>query len=310
MVMSIQPFDVVTGAFGYTGRYIAGALLARGRGVRTLTQHPERRSLFDGSVAVFPLDFDPAHLVQALRGADVLYNTYWVRFNRGAVTFDRAVEQCATLFDVAAAAGVRRIVHVSVTNADPRSPLPYFRGKGQADAALRACGVPYAILRPALVFGLEDILLNNIAWCLRRLPVVGLPGDGHYPVQPVFAGDLGLLAAEAGEQSQRIEIDAVGPERFSYRSLVGLLASAVGSHARVVGLPPRLALLAANLLGMLNRDVMLTAGEVAGLSRGLLVSAQPPRGVTRFSDWVRGHGTQLGRSYRSELAAHYATRSG
>ena len=308
--MSTHQFDVVTGAFGYTGGYIARTLLARGRGVRTLTHHPERRAGFDGAIEVLPLDFDPDRLAEALRGADILYNTYWVRFDHGGVTFDRAVEQCRALFAAAAAVGVRRIVHFSVTNADPDSPLPYFRGKGRVEAALRGCGVPHAILRPALVFGIEDILLNNIAWCLRRLPLLGLPGNGRYEVQPVFAGDLGRLAVEAGEQSASTAADAVGPERMDYRSLVDLIAQAVGSRAKIAGLPPRLTLLAAGLLGIVNRDIMLTADEVAGLTGGLLVSAGPPTGVTRFTDWIAANGAQLGRYYRSELAAHYDGRSG
>ncbi|MEK7214154.1 MAG: NAD(P)H-binding protein [Chloroflexota bacterium] len=308
--MSTKPFDVVTGAFGYTGRYIARTLLERHRTVRTLTHHPERSSLFGGAVTAHPLDFERDRLAEALQGADVLYNTYWVRFNRGAVTFDRAVQQCGALFDAAAEVGVRRIVHISVTNADPASLLPYFRGKGQVEAALRACGLPYTILRPALVFGPEDLLLNNIAWCLRLLPVVGLPGSGDYPIHPVFAGDLGTLAADAGNESGCSEIDAVGPEVYSYRSLVLQIAAAAGSHAKVISVPPWLALAACGLLGMVNRDVMLTADEMAGLTRGLLVSHDPPRGTTRFSDWVRANGATLGRSYRSELAAHYAGPAG
>lgn len=178
--------NVVTGAFGYTGKHIARHLLDIGKQVRTITGHPDRDNPFGGRVPAFPFNFDnPAALVKNLRGATTLYNTYWVRFNRGRVSFDTAVENTRKLISACVDAGVQRIVHVSITNASADSPLPYFRGKGLLETEIIQSGLSYAIIRPTVIFGPEDVLINNIAWLLRRFPVFAVPGAGDCRLQPV-----------------------------------------------------------------------------------------------------------------------------
>ena len=305
-MMDQNKLSVVTGAFGYTGKYIARRLLEQDSRVRTLTRTPASRSPFGDQVDVRPLDFaDPAGLVASLEGADTLYNTYWVRFARGGVTHDTAVENSRALFRAAVQAGVRRVVHVSITNATEDSPLPYFRGKALVERAVRESGLTYAIVRPTVLFSTEDILINNIAWFLRRSPVFPIAGRGRYPVQPVFVGDVARLAAEAGMGVDDVAIDAVGPETFTFEEMVRLLARRVGSRARLVRTPPSAALLAARMAGRLVRDVVLTQDELDGLMAGLLVSSDPPTAPTRFSEWLEAEGASLGQHYASELARHY-----
>ena len=298
--------DVVTGAFGYTGRYITRELLARGRRVRTLTGHPHRPNPFDVDIEVYPYAFDdPPRLVEALRGADTLYNTYWIRFPKGARTFARAVEHTRVLFQAARDAGVRRVVHVSITNPAEDSALPYFRGKALCEKALKESGLSYGILRPTVIYGREDILINNIAWFLRRFPVFGIPGDGQYRVQPIYVEDMARLAVALGEQEENVIVDAVGPEVFTFDELVRVLREAVGSRARLLHLPPRLAWAAAQIVGWFVGDVILTWNEVRGLMANLLVSDAAPTGETRFTQWVRENAAWLGRRYASEVARHY-----
>ena len=187
--------NVVTGAFGYIGRYITRHLLEQGGSVRTITTHPDKPNPFGEAVQAFPYNFDqPDQLIDSLRGASTLYNTYWIRFNYGGDTFEKAVRNTATLFECAKEAGVGRIVHISVTQASAKSDLPYYRGKAQQEQALANCGVPYSIVRPTLVFGKEDILVNNIAWLIRKFPVFPIFGSGQYKVQPVFVEDLARIA--------------------------------------------------------------------------------------------------------------------
>jgi nucleoside-diphosphate-sugar epimerase len=297
--------DVVTGAFSYTGGHIAEALLERGRSVRTLTRRPPDAShpLAD-RVEVAPLAFDDS-LATSLAGADTLYNTYWIRFERGEATFARAVANTALLFDAAKRAGVRRVVHVSVANPSLDSPLPYFRGKAETEEALRECGLSSAIVRPTLVFGPEDVLLNNIAWALRRLPVFLVADDGGYQVQPVSVRDTARICVEAGRADEDVLVDAAGPERLSYEALVRLIARAARARVRVVHAPPRVALAVARLAGRLLRDVVVTKEELDGLRAGLLVSEEPPRGTDRIGPWLEQHGAELGRSYTSELARNF-----
>ena len=307
-------FDVVTGAFGYTGRYIARQLLAaERRPVRTLTGRPAAAIAavdpFGGRVAALPFNFDrPELLTESLRGADTLYNTYWVRFDAGDITFDRAVANSRILFQAAQTAGIRRIVHISITNPDAHSPLPYFRGKGLVEQALQESGLSYAIIRPALVFGAGDILLNNIAWLLRRFPAFAVAGDGQYQAQPVYVDDLAALAVAAGPGTDNAVVDAVGPETYTFDELVRLIAGNIRCPARIVHLPPMWVLLLARLLGLLLRDVALTREEIAGLAANLLTSPNPPQCPTRLSEWLAENGSNLGRAYASELGRHYRGR--
>ena len=297
---------VVTGAFSYTGKYIARELLAEGHTVRTLTGHPRPSDHLSREVETFPLDFtNTQSLAQALHGADCLFNTYWIRFPRRRLTFATAVANTRTLIDAAMEAGVRRIVHVSITNASSASPLPYFRGKGLVEEAIAGSGLSYAILRPTLIFGVEDILLNNIAWAVRRFPIMPIPGDGTYELQPISVEDRASLAVDSAKGEGRAVMDAVGPERYSYEGLVRLVADVLGKRPWLLKLPEEVALGLSRVLGLLLRDTMLTRDEVKGLTSNLLVSDEPPLGTASLRAWLQEHVDALGRRYASEVARHY-----
>ena len=297
---------VVTGAFGYTGGYVARRLIDQGVRVRTLTRRPAGLNSLGGLVEAVPLDFsDPDGLRRSMQGAGVLYNTYWIRYEHGQMTFDHAVENTRTLFEAAEKAGVSKIVHFSVTNASIGSKLPYFRGKGQVEAMLVGLGIPYAIIRPTLVFGVGDLLLNNMAWALRRFPVFPVYGNGDYPVQPVYVEDVAVQAVEAGSQSENSVVDSAGPDTFSFEELLRLLASAVGIRRWLVHTPPSVGLTLTRLVGLLMRDVALTRDEVDGLMAGLLTSAVAPTGTTRLSDWLKDNAGGLGRRYVSEIRRNF-----
>ncbi len=299
-------FDVVTGAFSFTGRFIARRLLAEGRPIRTLTNHPQRPGAEEIPVEVAPLQFiNRAALVESLRGADVLYNTYWIRFPHGATYFGDAVANTQTLMSAAAEAGVRRVVHISVSNPSTNSPLAYYAGKAHAEAVVRDSGLQWAIVRPTLIFGAGDILINNIAWLLRRMPAFVMPGSGAYGLQPVAGEDVAEIAFWAARQTDNLIVDAAGPDIISYAELVEGVAIAVARKPRYVHLPPALTVMAGKLVGLFVRDVILTREELAGLMDGLLVSEEEPRGKARIDDWLLRTSESLGLSYASELDRHF-----
>ena len=296
----------VTGSFSYSGKYITHRLLERGEEVVTLTGHPDRPDPFDGKVKAYPLHFnDESELATSLNGVHTLYNTYWVRFDSGENTQPRAVENTRKLVEAAVSAGVQRIVHISITNPSPDSRLPYFWGKAANEQAVIESGLSYAILRPTVLFGTEDILINNIAWLLRRFPFFALPGDGTYRLQPVFVDDLAKLAVDVGYAQENILWDAVGPDIFTFEEMVRLIAHTLGLNRGLLHVPPRLALAAAQFLSAFVGDVMLTPEEVEGLMAGLLVSEEPPRCKTRLADWLEENKESVGTSYASELKLHY-----
>lgn len=303
--MSTEELNVVTGAFGFSGRSITRRLLASGKQVLTLTSKPAEGEFAD-KVEVAPFDFDhPGRLAESMKGASVLYNTYWIRFPHGNLTFDKAVENSRVLIKAAKDAGVRRIVHVSIANPCLDCPLPYYRGKALVEQAIHESGLSYAILRPAVLFGDQGILINNIAWFLRHLPVFATPGNGEYRMQPIYVEDLADLAVGYGAGDENVTVDAIGPEKYTFNEWLKIIGDAVGSHPLIMHLPPGLVFLATSVIGRMVGDVVLTSDEVKGLMADLLVSDQPPNAPTPLTDWMRENSSWLGTHYMSELKRHY-----
>jgi len=298
--------DVVTGAFGYIGKYIARALLDQGHRVCTITTHPGKPNPFGKQVEAFQYSFDnPRQLVETLRGTSTLYNTYWIRFPYDGQTFETALAKTRILFECARKAGVGRIIHISVTQASIHSALPYYRGKGIQEAYLKESGIPFSIIRPTLVFGKEDILVNNIAWLIRRFPVYPIFGSGSYRVQPVFVEDLARIAIEYSKGPGNLAIDAIGPEVFTFEQFVRLIALKTGRKVLVVKTSPRIGIFLGKLVGLFLRDVILTDDELKGLMSELLTSTQAPNAPTRFTDWLEQNSATLGSAYSSEIARHF-----
>ncbi|HMV28361.1 MAG TPA: NAD(P)H-binding protein [Anaerolineales bacterium] len=297
----------VTGAFSYSGKYIAKRLLEKGEEVITLTNHPNRPNPFNGKIQAFPLNFaNETELTKNLQGVDVLVNTYWVRFDKGTNTQPQAVENTKALVRAAVKAGVKRIVHISIANPSADSHLPYYWGKAANEKAVTESGMSYAILRPTvLVGGGEDILINNIAFLLKRFPIFFVPGDGQYGIQPVHVEDLAKLAVEGVYSKENYVIDAVGPDSYTFKGLIELVRDTIGAKSLLISMPPRLALLAAQFLSLFVNDVILTPEEVDGLMGNLLVSKEPAHGKTLFKNWLKENREIVGATYASELKKHY-----
>lgn len=301
---------VVTGAFSYTGKYTTRLLLEHGCNLRTLTNHRGRENPFGDRVEVFPYNFNqPERLEESLQGADTLINTYWVRFPHRGVTYDTAVHNTLALITAARQAGIRRMVHVSIANPSLDSPLGYYRGKARLEEAVRQSGMTYAIVRPTVIFGREDILINNIAWFVRRFPVLGIPGDGRYGIQPIYVEDMAAMLADAAMREDSFTRDAAGPETYTFEELVRLIASSLRRRAGTLHLPAPLAYLATRLVGAWVRDVVLTWDEYRGLMSNLLVSREPPAGTSSLRKGLEENCEHIGARYVSELSRHFRSAS-
>ena len=306
MAEKVKSVNAVTGAFGYTGKYIARRLLKLGEPVITLTGHPDQTNEFGALVKAFPFRFDsPELMAESLAGVRVLYNTYWVRFDHGNTTHERAVTNTRALLRAVEIAKVERVVHISITNPNLQSTLPHFRGKALLEEEIRNASFSHAIIRPTVVFSVGDILINNIAYLLRRAPLFIIPGTGQYRLQPIYAEDLAGIAVDAAHSSGNMTIDTVGPEIFSFEELVRLIATTVRSHAFLMHGPPGVVRAAVRVLGAVLHDVVLTRDELEGLMANLLVSNSAPTGSMRLSSWLAENAAGLGTSYASELRRHY-----
>jgi uncharacterized protein YbjT (DUF2867 family) len=306
LVTETPELNVVTGAFSYTGKYITQRLLSMGEKVKTLTGRSDLKNPFGSQVTTSPFNFDnPSLLTESLQGVTTLYNTYWVRFSHGQVTFDRAIENTKTLIKAAEAADVQRIVHVSITNPSEESPFPYFRGKALVEKAIIHSKLSYATIRPAVIFGTEGILINNIAWLLKRFPIFAVFASGDYRIQPVFVEDVAEIAVSAGHMDDNVIVDAVGPEIFTFDELVRLIANKINSQAKIVHVRPGLALFLARLIGYAVRDVVITRDEISGLMSNLLISEGQPTSPTRFSEWISHNAKRVGTRYISGLRRSY-----
>ena len=300
-----KPLHVVTGAFGYSGRWVAHHLLKSDARVRTLTNAVGRDDPFDGRVEVHGLDFnDTERLVESLRGAEVLYNTYWVRYNKREHRFahNTAVENTRRLFEAARLAGVKRVVQFSVANPTKAPNWTYFERKVKVETMLKESGLSYCILRPTVLFGgHRNVLINNIAWMLRRFPVFGVFGFGNYPIQPVHVEDVAEVAVAQGRLTEHTVVDVTGPETFRYKDYIRHMVNAMGLRRLIIPVPPLAAWLFGRALGVFLQDDVITRAEIKGLRQGLMASSAPPNGTRRFSEWIAEHGASFGNRYQNDL---------
>jgi uncharacterized protein YbjT (DUF2867 family) len=303
----VKEIQAVTGAFGFAGKYITKALLEKGIDVLTLTNSPGRTHPFGDKIIIRPLNFDNfEELVSSLKGVSVLYNTYWIRFNysKGKLLFQhaQAAKNTARLFEAAKEAGVKHIVHISIANPSEDSPYEYYMWKAKLEKSLSELGVPYTIIRPAVIFGNEDILINNLAWSLRKLPVFAVFGTGQYKMQPVFVEDLARLAVESGQSNDSKTIDAAGPELYTYLELIKMLCNVLQKKKIILKLPTPLVYYASKIIDLFTGDILLTKDEINMVRDNLMYSKQPPLCTTKLSEWCAQNIATLGTKYASEIA--------
>ena len=182
---------------------------------------------------------------------------------------------------------MRRVVHVSITHPSADSPYPYFRGKAAVELALADLGLSHAVLRPSILFGGNGVLINNIAWLLRRMPVFAVGGTGSYRVRPIHVDDLARLAVRAADIGARPRSstpwDPTGRPSSNSCTTSG---HEVGSRSRVICVPGPLIPPAARVLGLALRDTLLTTEEYEAMAEGLADTDGPATGEISLMQWI------------------------
>ncbi len=293
----------VTGAFGYSGKYVAKILLKKNIKVMTLTNSMHKNNPFGGKIEVKPLDFkNQLNLEKSLIGTNTLINTYWVRFNHKKFNHNKAVENSKILFNSAKNAGVNKIVHVSITNPNIKSELEYFKGKAELENYLKNIKIKHSIVRPAVLFGGKDILINNIAWMIRKLPVMGVFGKGDYKIQPIYVKDFAEILVKESLNSENKIINAIGPESFTYIELIKTIMQIIEIKKPVLKVRPVIAYIVGKIIGKIKNDVTITKPEIRGLMQNLLYVNSAPTGKTKLTDWAKQNKKTIGKKYANELS--------
>ncbi|HZW36398.1 MAG: complex I NDUFA9 subunit family protein [Deltaproteobacteria bacterium] len=239
---------LVTGGTGFVGTHVCRALIARGFLPRLLVREgSEGRIPADvrSACRVTPGDITNRESVEyAVQGTMAVVHLVGIirESPRQDVTFERLhVDATRNVVDAARRWEVSRLIHMSALGAGARpvKPAGYFDTKGRAEELVRQSGIPWTIFRPSVIFGPGDQFLGELAGILRIAPVVPVPGDGSYRLQPVFIGDVakGFTDALLSSGTEGKVFEVGGPERFSYNELLDKVAASVGRRARKVHVP-------------------------------------------------------------------------
>ncbi|HXR24984.1 MAG TPA: NAD(P)H-binding protein [Candidatus Binataceae bacterium] len=246
----------IAGGSGFIGRAIVRRLAAiPGLTVRVLTRDPVKarvRLAAEGKVDFVSADVnDPARLATVIAGADTIINAvqfdgYPIEKPSRGLTFNR-VDYGGTVSLIAAtkAAGVPNFIYISGAAADERSPNPAFRAKGRAERALRDAGLAFTILRPSLVYGPEDRVVNGLAKAIRMMPVMVVPGSGQQKLRPLLVDDLAACVALAiGGRGRNGIYEVGGPDPMTFDELVRLVMEITGHKRPIIHVPENLLLVA------------------------------------------------------------------
>lgn len=236
----------ITGAHSFTGRYVAEILLGKGASIVNLTNHPNRNwKIHSPRITDHQLLFQKEHLVNTLKGCDALVQTYWVRFDDTlGISRETVTQNSKLLIDCAREAGVKKVVFTSHTQTSVDSPFPYIREKAKVEKYLKESGLGWGIVKPCAIFGRtpeESIMINNMCYLIKRFPFFPLPGDGNYYFQFVHAQDMAELIVGCLQSDKNYEIDAVGPDKVSFKAIVEHCAKTFGTRCRpITGINKRL----------------------------------------------------------------------
>jgi uncharacterized protein YbjT (DUF2867 family) len=255
----MQGLVTVFGGSGFIGRYAVRALAQAGWRVRVAVRHPnhapELKVMGDvGQIELVQANVrDAASVARALQGATACVNLVGRLYEAGPQNFDRIHHQAARdIALAAAAAGVTRFVQMSALGADPASSSQYARTKAEGEAAVRAALPSAVILRPSVVFGIEDGFFNRFAGMAAVSPALPLIGGGKTLFQPIYVGDVGAAIASAlTDEAAGRTYELGGPGVYSFRQLMEILLKETLQTRVLVPLPFSVAGVLGSVAGLL-----------------------------------------------------------
>jgi len=307
----------ITGANSYTGRYISKILLAStdtNFKIRNLTNSPNRKhDLGEKAFETMPLAYhDTSQMAKILEGTDVLFNTYWVRYNDyKGITREQSIQNSKNIVDAAKMAGVKKIVYSSHTQTSLDSPLQYIRGKAEVEQYIRESGLEYGFVKPCCIFGDtpdESIVINNISYFMRTFPVFPVSGDASsYHLQPVHVRDLAELMVDCATDPAKTshEVDAVG-HKFTVNELLTTIKDTLGLRRLIVNhVPIDVCYYGTKPIDLIFNDKFIERDDLLLMSSGITCSLEPPTGKRKLTDFLEKYKDTIGRRYISSNARYY-----
>ena len=274
----------VFGASGFLGRYIVRALAPSRAEIRAAVRTPQRAEFLRcagdvGQIVPLRADVtDDASVAAAVAGADTVVNLVGILYQRGRRSF-RAIhaEAAGRVARAAAAAGAKRLVHVSAIGASAQSPSEYAQSKAAGERAVSAAFPGATIVRPSVVFGPEDDFFNRFACIARLAPALPLIGGGHTRFQPVYVGDVAdaVAAILARDETAGTTFELGGPRVYTFRELMALVLAEIGRTRPLVPIPFALASIEAAFLELLPSP-LLTRDQVRLLRADNVAAAGAP----------------------------------
>ncbi len=279
---------LILGGTGFVGRHLSARPGFAGWQLSVPTRQPGAvaRPGADSPVELVPADVhDEATLTQLMESQDAVVNLVAI-LHGTAATFDQVhVELPKKIARACAAAGVRRLVHVSALGASLDGPSMYQRSKARGEAVLQAAAtagsLDLTVLRPSVIFGADDQFLNVFAQLQRVFPVIPLAGaDTRF--QPVWVDDVAEAVVRCLQDDGTIgqSFEACGPDVFSLRELVQLAGRASGAGRGrgrpVIGLPRALARLQAWVMERLPGEPLMSRDNLDSMAVDNVASGKLP----------------------------------
>jgi NADH dehydrogenase len=243
--MDTRSVATVIGGSGFLGRYIVKRLAAAGHIVRVAVRDPAAASFLKpmGRVGqVVPLYANitsDGTLARAIEGADIAVNLVGILAERkSGEFFQLQAEGAGRIARLAAASGVRHLVHMSAIGADADSPAKYAQSKAKGETLVAEHFPLAVILRPSLVFGPEDGFFNRFASLALISPVMPVI-SGSSRFQPVYVGDVAdaAMAAITRPDAQGKIFELGGPKIMTFREILGWILAQIGRNRPLVPMP-------------------------------------------------------------------------
>jgi NADH dehydrogenase len=253
--MNTRSVATVVGGSGFIGRYVVKRLAAAGHVLRVAVRDPELAQFLKpmgrvGQVVPLFADItDDVTVARAVDGASLVVNLVGILAERRRGDFTRVqAEGAGRVARIAAASGVRRLVHMSAIGASPDGPSQYAITKAEGEAAVRAAFPGATILRPSIVFGPEDHFFNRFGAMAALFPVMPVIA-GETRFQPVYVGDVAdaVIQALARSEAEGAVYELGGPRIMSFREILGWILAQTGRHKWLMPVPQPVARLIASL---------------------------------------------------------------